>query len=322
MTGDHGPFTHSLEAWLDTEDDFLDADAVLERALEQVETKPQRRADSWSDWRSAVMNKTAMYVAAAAAVAVIALVGFGVLGGFGAGGFGGPPPSTEPSVQAPTPTPEPSVAEPTSSADASVPEGPGPFSFAADGSFSPNDSGMTFTVTIPDSGWTFDDSWNLLGPGDATLAPFIVFWAFPDEEFYVPADPCRGTSTMPDTPAATVDEIAAALAAQASRDASEPIDVMIDGYAGKSLTLHAPAGVDESGCETGTVITYTTSTNPDLDPDGFWRNTQRPDEVSDLWILDVGGAIVIIDAVSSPDDPAELVEEVHGVVESTTFELP
>lgn len=320
MTGDHGTFTHSLEAWLDSEDDFLDADAVLERALEQVEIKPQRRADSWPDWRSAVMNKTLAYLAAAAAVAVIALVGFGVLGGFGADGVGGPPPSAEPSAEEPTATPEPSVAEPTNSADAFVPEGPGPFSFEADGSFSANDSGMTLTVIIPDSGWTFDDAWNLVGPGDATFAPFVAFWAFPDEEFYVPADPCRAASTMPETPAATVDEIAAALAAQASRDASEPVDVMIGGYTGKSLTLHAPTGVEESECETGEVITY--STNPDLDPDGFWRNTQRPDEVSDLWILDVDGTTVIIDAVSSPDDPAELIKEVRGVVESTTFELP
>lgn len=214
------------------------------------------------------------------------------------------------------------VRRPPTSADAGLPEGPGPFSFEPDGSFSPNDSGMILTVTIPGSGGTFDDTWSILGPGGSELAPFIAFWAFPDEEFYVPADPCRGASTMPDTPAATMDEIAAALAAQASRDASEPIDVMNDGYAGKSLTLLAPAGVDESGCETGTVITYTTSANPDLDPDRFWRNTQRPDEVSDLWILDVEGTIVIIDAVSSPDDQAELVEEARGVVESTTFELP
>lgn len=48
------------------------------------------------------MNKTAMYLAAAAAVAVIALVGFGVLGGFGADGVGGPPPSAEPSAEEPS----------------------------------------------------------------------------------------------------------------------------------------------------------------------------------------------------------------------------
>jgi hypothetical protein len=95
--------------------------------------------------------------------------------------------------------------------------------------------------------------------------------------------------------------------------------VTIGGYAGKSLILHAPEGVDESECETRSVVTYFTSMNSDLDPSGFWRNTQRPDEVSELWILDVGGTIVIIDMVSSP---GQVVDETRAAVESTTFELP
>jgi hypothetical protein len=181
---------------------------------------------------------------------------------------------------------------------------------------------MTLTVTIPSSGWGFDDNWNLLGRDSPEDAPFVAFWAFPEREIYVPADPCRADSTRPDRHASTADEIAAALAAQASRNASDPVDVMIGGYAGKSVTLHAPEGIDESECETGYLVTYFTGMNTDLDPDGFFRNTQRVDEVSELWILDMDGTIMIIDAVSSPGNPAELVEEIRGVVESTTFEVP
>lgn len=267
------------------------------------------------------MNKRAMYLAAAAAVLVITAIGFGVLNGFGGDGVGGPTTSAEPSSAEPT-TSAPSVAEPSSSDDAGLPEGPGPFSFASDGSFGRSDSVMTLTVTLPSSGWTFDDTWNLLGRASPPDAPFIAFWAFPEEEFYVPEDPCRGDSTRPDAPATTVDEIAAALAAQAYRNASEPVDVTIGGYVGKSLVLRAPEGVDASECETGSVLTYFTGMNTDLEPDGFFRNTQRVDEVSELWILDVDGTVVIIDAVSSPGDPAQLVEETRTVVESTTFELP
>ena len=51
----------------------------------------------------------------------------------------------------------------------------------------------------------------------------------------------------------------------------------IGGYAGKSLILHEPEGVVETDCERGEVITYVTS-------DDFWRNTQRPDEISEPWI--------------------------------------
>ena len=46
--------------------------------------------------------------------------------------------------------------------------------------------------------------------------------------------------TMPDTPATTLDEIVAALGSQATRDASEPVDITVDGYAGKSITSRCP----------------------------------------------------------------------------------
>ena len=54
-----------------------------------------------------------------------------------------------------------------------------------------------------------------------------------DGEYYVYGDPCQWSTTMPDSPATTVDEVVAALRAQASRDASAPEDITVDGYAGK-----------------------------------------------------------------------------------------
>ena len=62
----------------------------------------------------------------------------------------------------------------------------------------------------------------------------------PGTGVYVYGDPCQWASTTPETPATTVEEIVAALAAQASRDASEPVDVTVGGYAGKMITLHVP----------------------------------------------------------------------------------
>lgn len=251
-------------------------------------------------WRVPDMNRFLVFGAGAAAAVVVLLIGAQLLGS-PSGGLG-----SQPSASAePTPTAQPSVAE--------VGLPPGPLSFEPDGPFSPKLSGMTLTVTLPASGWYFDSTWILMGPSSPEDAPFIAFWAFPDEEFYVPADPCQGDSTKPETPATTVDEIAAALAAQTGRNASEPVDVMIGGYAGKSLTLHAPADVDLADCERDSVITYFTA------DDFFFRNTQRPDEVSELWILDVDGTIVIIDQVSSP---GQVVDEMRTLVESTTFEFP
>ena len=64
-------------------------------------------------------------------------------------------------------------------------------------------------------------------------------------------DACHWATTMPDTPVTTVDEFVAALASRRSRDASEPVDITLDGYAGKSITLQVPDDVDLSECDPG-----------------------------------------------------------------------
>jgi hypothetical protein len=167
-------------------------DQVYDAVRAEIDQKRQRAFIG--PWRLPTMNKIVTIGLGAAAAVVLAAVLINVLPGSGLR-FGG-----EPSAE-PTPTAQPSVAEPASSADASL---PGPFSFEPDGPFSPNLSGMTVTVTIPASGWSFDPTWNLLGlPGE--VDPFIAFWAYPDEQFYVPADACRADSTRPATPATTVD---------------------------------------------------------------------------------------------------------------------
>jgi hypothetical protein len=289
------------------EDDLHDQ--VYDAVRASIEQKRQRAFIG--PWRLPEMNKIVTIGLGAAAVVVALIVGVQLLGS-PSGGLGGPADDPTPTAE-PTATPEPSIAEPASGDNARLPEGP--FSFEATAPAGSDEGGMTLTVTTPTPDWVFDTAWSLLGPGGPEDAPFAAFWVFPGEPFHVPADPCRGDSTRPDTAQTTVDEIAAALAAQASRNASEPVDVTIGGYAGKSLILHAPDDVDVTTCERGDFITYFAGAD-------FWRNVQRPDEVSELWILDVDGTIVIIDAVSSPTNSTELVDETRTAVESTTFEAP
>jgi hypothetical protein len=50
------------------------------------------------------------------------------------------------------------------------------------------------------------------------------------------------------------------------------------------------------------------------------RNAQGPGQVDELWILDVNGSIVILDATYSPATPADLVDELRTLAESATFE--
>src|SRR5690606_14829779 len=105
------------------------------------------------------------------------------------------------------------------------------------------------TVTIPADGWYGETGGGILLKYDTADAPdgagMITFFG----EFFVYGDPCRWSTTRPETPVATVDEFMAALAAQASRDASEPIDVTIDSHAGKAVTLHVPDDLDFRDCD-------------------------------------------------------------------------
>jgi hypothetical protein len=138
----------------------------------------------------------------------------------------------------------------------------------------------------------------------------------PGTGFLVPADPCQWKSTLSETPATTVDEIVAALAAQASRDASEPVDVTVDGYAGKMITVHVPDDGDWSDCDDGEFVSYANEAGERSQ----WH--QGPGQIDDFWFVDVEGSIVEIRAMYRPDTPAELVQEMRALVESATFDFP
>ena len=266
------------------------------------------------------MNRMIFALGGAAAVVVVGVLALGLY--FNSPGVGAPPsPSPTPELtpaatSTPTTTPT-ATAEPTNTPDAGLPEGP--YVLDPDGDFSSEDSGMALSVTIPAPGWTFAEEWALLEKGtevDNVPEAAILFWAFPGEELYVPADACQGTSTRPETPSATPEEIAAALAAQTPRDGSEPVDVTLSGYEGKFTALSVPGDAELGECEEGEFVQYVTSKGD------FVRNAQGPGQIEELWILDVDGTIVIIFATYRPDTPAALVEEMRGMVDSTTFDTP
>ncbi len=49
------------------------------------------------------------------------------------------------------------------------------------------------------------------------------------------------------------------------------------------------------------------------------RYHQGPGQIDALWIVDVDGAFLVIDAMYRLDTPADLVEEMRSIAESTTF---
>ena len=179
--------------------------------------------------------------------------------------------------------------------------------------------GVRTTVTIPAPDWHgLDYNTNVVkhgveGPPEG--AGLIVYGG----DMLVYGDPCAWESTRPDAPAGSLDELVAALSAQASRDATEPVDVTVGGHPGKMLTLHVAEDAVFTDCDGGEFRTLLeVSSSGDEAP----RFHQGPGQIDEVWVVDVDGTLVFFDAGYFPDTPAEDVEEMRAMVESATFETP
>ncbi len=115
----------------------------------------------------------------------------------------------------------------------------------------------------------------------------------------------------------------AALANQASREASAPEDITVDGYAGKKIILHMADEVadfdacdqDDAGDPTFGLFTVA--------PDGApWRYSQDPGQTEEVWAVDVDGQLVVNIGLYYADTPQHAIDEVQAILASATFELP
>lgn len=180
---------------------------------------------------------------------------------------------------------------------------------------------MSTTVTIPAVGWYGEPNEGILTKNENADPPdgagLIGPWFGP---LHVYGDPCRWLTGRPDAPATTVEELVAALSAQASREASTPGDVTVDGYAGKSIILHVPDDAAFGECDRGTFGSWAPADAPPAD--GPYRYHQGPGQIDELWILDVNGTLVTIDAACYAGTPQEHIAELRAIVDSMTFELP
>jgi len=294
--------SRSIRSWLH-EDRHEDASRIAGAVLDHVEATQWRRA-GWLARRTPTMNRIVGSGLVAAAAVVALVVGVQLLNSPGAntGGPGEEPTST------PTPT---ATASPTQAAG--LPEGP----FAlTDGSV--GTGGVPATVTIPGPGWHGEpDSGVLCKGADECADPpdgagMIGPWF---GEFYVYGDPCEWSTTTPDEPATTVDELVSALTNQASRDASAPVDVTLGGYEGKFITLHVPEDADFAACDRGYFGSWAVPGDPTPS-----RYHQGPGQIDLLWIVDLDGVLTVMDASHYDQTPANDVDELRAIVESMTFE--
>jgi hypothetical protein len=266
------------------------------------------------------MSNALKIALSAAAVVVVAVVGFNLLpGGSGPGGAGASPSAATPSASA-APTTVPT-------AEAGLPQGPFVVTAA--------DDPVQITVDIASSGWEVLPDFNVLSKDDDGLDPpetvggALVAWVWPaGTGFHVYGDPCHWSTTIPETPATTPDDIAAALASQAVSDPTAPADVTVSGYAGKLVTLQVPMSYEVPGatreeefgeCDEDQYVYYGTGAGDAFDT-AIERNAQGPGQIDELMILDVNGSIVILDVATSPATPADLLEELRTLARSATFE--
>lgn len=296
--------TRIVRSWLEDGVTQL-PDRVLDSVLDQVPAIPQRRG-AWRPARRGVRITTMLkYGVAAAALVAGILVGVTTFGTLDVGGPSEPIATSEPSRP---------------------PAGmirPGRFVLSEGGS-SDRPSRVPITVTIPAPGWYGEPGHGILGnvpeaqdfgPEDAwMIGPFVG-------DLHVPADPCRWSTTMPDTPATTVDEVVAALQVQASRGASEPVDITVDGHAGKSITLHVPDDAEFGECDHNRLsgdneFCTLTEGNPAV----CHRYHQFPGQIDELWILDVNGELAVIDATWSDATPSGALDELRSILDSMTFD--
>jgi hypothetical protein len=124
------------------------------------------------------------------------------------------------------------------------------------------------------------------------------------------AEPCRWDGTLLDPPIdQSVDGLVAGLASQKSRHASAATDVTLDGFTGKHMELTVPARIDLADCNGGQFRTW-------VDPTGGARWLE-PGQRDLLWIVDVDGSRLVIDAALGPDttrkDRADRIQMVESI---------
>ena len=136
-------------------------------------------------------------------------------------------------------------------------------------------------------------------------------------------DPCHWQGQGFD-PGPSVENLVAALVAQKMRNATTPTDVTLAGYAGKYLEWSVPADMKSSS--------WTSFDACDLDSDGVhhdflswlgngmgYRYEEVPGQVDQLWVLDVNGQRLVVDATYSPDTSQGQRAELEHVVDSLRF---
>lgn len=144
---------------------------------------------------------------------------------------------------------------------------------------------------------------------DRTMA--IMFWGVTR----VDGHPCDWFGSGFD-PGPSVEDLASALRSVPTRRASEPERVTVGGVDGLYMQWSVPDDIDFDDCDLGSFESWAGNIT------GSNRYQQAPGQVDRLWILDVGGERLVIDAFYLPGTPEEDRHEIDDIVGSIRFTTP
>lgn len=285
--------TRIVRSWLRT-DEHESANRVLDAVLAEIDTTPQRRATWWPARRFPEMNNTTKVVLATAAVVAVAFLGLRFL--VPGESIGGP---------GPTPSPTP-AATPTSLLAVNGELAAGTYVF------DDPEVPVAFTFTVP-AGWRDDHGGPVSKGGfEPPAGAGFSVWDLSDVRVY--RDPCRVSLGFMDPPVGpTVDDFAAALATFEERVVMPPSDVTLGGYSGKLMELVVPENISFDECDSNEYRTWRIGQIGD-------RYHQGPGQHDRLWIIDVRGQRLAIDASFFAATPAETLAELEATVESIRFD--
>jgi hypothetical protein len=140
--------------------------------------------------------------------------------------------------------------------------------------------------------------------GSATDSVGIGYWVVAS----VFEDPCQPVSSRPFGP--SVEDLATALASVSGTTATPPVAARLGGYPGQSLDLVVNADL---ACEPASFHLWS-------GPGNVRRFVQAPGQTLRLWILDVEGQRVLVQADWVPGASATKVAELLEVAASASFE--
>jgi len=291
MTTERDTRTRIVLSWL-REDAHEDAERVLLRALDEIDTTQQRRP-MWPARRIPNVNAYAKLAIAVAAVVVIAVAGLQFLPRNGSS-VGGPAATSTPAAS-PTPTAAPPIPS-----LGSAPLAPGRYALAW--------SGPATSIQVP-AGWTGTDAGVVKYPDTDSEMSWGGWAPAPTQIF---SDACRSDGTLKPTDG-TLQGLVDSLDAQQGTDATVT-DITVGGVAGKRIDLVQAVGVDRSKCNEGAGGPLKIWL---VESDGYFALPPGAHGFVEAAIVD-GKLAVFIGGYGSGSTPAERAE-LESVIASTQF---